>query len=97
MNTAFFLLKKKKNPKQRIFGKKLMTQLTQTLGPKTETDGFSTISIGFRLRLLKTENFCFGWPDEKKTDRIEPIIALDFITSLVICHCPHIVHMSIPT
>ena len=46
LNTAF--KKKKKNPKQKIFGKKPKAQLAQK--PKSkgiETDDFSTISVGF--------------------------------------------------
>ena len=26
--------------------------------------------------ILQTENFCFGWPDKKKTNQIEPVTAL---------------------
>ena len=80
MNTAFFYFKKKKSPNRNFFGKKPKAQLAQK--PElTETEinqnrRFFNYFNRFRLRLSQTKNFGFCWPDKKKNNRTEPVIAL---------------------
>ena len=77
-----FFLKKKKKPKQKIFGKKTKGPNSEPKNrnrPKnwlklkqTETDGFSTILVGFGWDFYKLK-ISVSVGQIKKTDRTEPV------------------------